>query len=194
MLPRQLFLMRPGGQSEASLESGAAVLNSTTKSVQPQPLPTLQEPTKPGPICARKSTSCASRSAISPWGHIFPKAYCWSAHQAPARPCSLATARRGSTQVSRQDFEHALDKLLLGGKREALIDEWERRIVAYHEGGHALVAAVLPDVDPDQADALTNSLLLSSLNRSVATRRSNAASSASCSGDQPSSSSARLSW
>jgi cell division protease FtsH len=61
---------------------------------------------------------------------------------------ALAAARRGSTQVSRQDFENALDKLLLGGKREALMDERERRIVAYHEGGHALVAAVLPDVDP----------------------------------------------
>src|SRR3989442_8800613 len=61
---------------------------------------------------------------------------------------ALAGARRSSAQVSRQDFENALDKLLLGGKREALIDERERRIVAYHEGGHALVAAVLPDVDP----------------------------------------------
>jgi len=61
---------------------------------------------------------------------------------------ALAAARRGSTQVSRQDFENALDKLLLGGKREALMDERERKIVAYHEGGHALVAAVLPDVDP----------------------------------------------
>ncbi len=61
---------------------------------------------------------------------------------------ALAAARRGSAQVSRQDFENALDKLLLGGKREALMDERERRIVAYHEGGHALVAAVLPDVDP----------------------------------------------
>jgi cell division protease FtsH len=50
--------------------------------------------------------------------------------------------------VTRLDFENALDKLLLGGKREALMDERERRIVAYHEGGHALVAAVLPDVDP----------------------------------------------
>ena len=61
---------------------------------------------------------------------------------------ALAAARRASTQVSRQDFENALDKLLLGGKREALVDERERKIVAYHEGGHALVAAVLPDVDP----------------------------------------------
>src|SRR5947208_12393996 len=46
------------------------------------------------------------------------------------------------------DDENVLDKLLLGGKREALMDERERRIVAYHEGGHALVSAVLPDVDP----------------------------------------------
>jgi cell division protease FtsH len=61
---------------------------------------------------------------------------------------ALAAARRGSAQVSRQDFENALDKLLLGGKREALMGERERKIVAYHEGGHALVAAVLPDVDP----------------------------------------------
>ncbi len=49
---------------------------------------------------------------------------------------ALAAARRGSAQVSRQDFEHALDKLLLGGRREALMDERERRTVAYHEGGH----------------------------------------------------------
>ncbi|HEX6482817.1 MAG TPA: ATP-dependent zinc metalloprotease FtsH [Ktedonobacteraceae bacterium] len=61
---------------------------------------------------------------------------------------ALAAARRGSAQVTRPDFENALDKLLLGGKREALMDGRERKIVAYHEGGHALVAAVLPDVDP----------------------------------------------
>jgi cell division protease FtsH len=61
---------------------------------------------------------------------------------------ALEAARRGKKQVDRLDFQEALDKLLLGGKREALMDERERRIVAYHEGGHALVAAVLPDVDP----------------------------------------------
>jgi cell division protease FtsH len=61
---------------------------------------------------------------------------------------ALMAARRGKAQVDRHDFQEALDKLLLGGKREALMDERERRIVAYHEGGHALVAAVLPDVDP----------------------------------------------
>jgi cell division protease FtsH len=61
---------------------------------------------------------------------------------------ALAAARKGKSQVDREDFQEALDKLLLGGKREALMDERERRTVAYHEAGHALVAAVLPDVDP----------------------------------------------
>ena len=48
---------------------------------------------------------------------------------------ALAAARRGMAQVERVDFQEALDKLLLGAKREALMDEHERRIVAYHEGG-----------------------------------------------------------
>jgi cell division protease FtsH len=61
---------------------------------------------------------------------------------------ALAAARRGSSQVSKQDFDNALDKLMLGGKREALVDERERKIVAYHEGGHTLVAAMMPNVDP----------------------------------------------
>lgn len=61
---------------------------------------------------------------------------------------ALAAARRSSTQVTKMDFDNALDKLMLGGKREALVDERERKIVAYHEGGHALVAAKMPDVDP----------------------------------------------
>ncbi len=61
---------------------------------------------------------------------------------------ALAAARREHAQVDRQDFQEALDKLLLGGKRESLMDEGERRVVAYHEGGHALVAAALPHVDP----------------------------------------------
>src|SRR5256885_4378183 len=61
---------------------------------------------------------------------------------------ALVAARKGKTQVDRLDFQEALDKLLLGGKREALMDERERRIVAHHEGGHALIAAILPDIDP----------------------------------------------
>src|SRR5207248_5846718 len=77
-----------------------AVLNCTTKSVHPPPSPTWQEPTKPRPTCARKSTSCVSRSATSLLGHIFPKVCCWLAHQVPARPCSLVPSQARQVSLS----------------------------------------------------------------------------------------------
>jgi cell division protease FtsH len=61
---------------------------------------------------------------------------------------ALTAARRGHTQVALQDFEEALDKILLGGVRPLLLDPNERRVVAYHEAGHALVAWLTPDADP----------------------------------------------
>src|SRR3989442_14867270 len=87
-------------KQEASLELGAVVRNSTTKSVHPPPSPTLQEPTKPRPTCARKSTSCASRSATSPLAHIFQRACCWSAPQGLAKPCSLVPSQARQVYLS----------------------------------------------------------------------------------------------
>ncbi len=47
------------------------------------------------------------------------------------------------------DFEFAKDKVLMGPERKPLImSEAEKRNTAYHEGGHALIAALLPDADP----------------------------------------------
>jgi cell division protease FtsH len=46
------------------------------------------------------------------------------------------------------DFDEALDKVLLGGIRPLLLDDRERRVIAYHEAGHALVAWFTPDADP----------------------------------------------
>jgi cell division protease FtsH len=46
------------------------------------------------------------------------------------------------------DFEEAVDKVLLGGVRPLLLDEDERRVIAYHESGHALVAWYTPAADP----------------------------------------------
>jgi cell division protease FtsH len=46
------------------------------------------------------------------------------------------------------DFEEALDKILLGGVRPLLLDAHDRRVVAYHEAGHALVAWLTPAADP----------------------------------------------
>ena len=61
---------------------------------------------------------------------------------------ALVAARRNNLKVSMQDFEDALDKTLLGGARPQVQDIHERRLVAYHESGHALVAWFTPEADP----------------------------------------------
>jgi cell division protease FtsH len=61
---------------------------------------------------------------------------------------ALGAARCGAAQVTQADFEHALDRITLGVPGSPLMSEEERRTVAYHEGGHALVALMLPNVDP----------------------------------------------
>src|SRR4029077_8301671 len=51
--------------------------------------------------------------------------------------------------VTQFDFELAKDKVMMGVERKSLIiSEEEKRNTAYHEGGHALVAAMLPEADP----------------------------------------------
>jgi cell division protease FtsH len=61
---------------------------------------------------------------------------------------ALITARHNRQQITMVDFEEALDKVLLGGVRTLLLDDHERRVVAYHEAGHALVAWLTPAADP----------------------------------------------
>jgi len=61
---------------------------------------------------------------------------------------ALNAARLGRTQVTMSDFEEALDKIVLGGTRPALLDSEARKLVAYHESGHALVAWLTPSADP----------------------------------------------
>jgi cell division protease FtsH len=61
---------------------------------------------------------------------------------------ALVAARRAHTEVLMEDFEEALDKVMLGEARPHLRDEGERRIVACHESGHALVAWFTRSADP----------------------------------------------
>jgi cell division protease FtsH len=61
---------------------------------------------------------------------------------------ALIAARHNRTEVVMADFEEAQDKVLLGGARPSLVDPNDRRIVAYHESGHALVAWLTPAADP----------------------------------------------
>ena len=65
-----------------------------------------------------------------------------------ANEAALTAARKRESCVSAADFEEALDRITLGAEGAALMNEEERRTVAYHEGGHALVACLLPNVDP----------------------------------------------
>jgi cell division protease FtsH len=62
---------------------------------------------------------------------------------------ALLAARRDGTRVAMVDFERAKDKVLLGAERRSLVmtDE-DKRITAYHEAGHALVAMLTPGSDP----------------------------------------------
>jgi cell division protease FtsH len=61
---------------------------------------------------------------------------------------ALIGARENHEQVKMADFEEALDRILLVAARTLLLNDHERRIVAYHEGGHALVAWLTPAADP----------------------------------------------
>jgi cell division protease FtsH len=61
---------------------------------------------------------------------------------------ALVAARDGHTRVQRQDFETALDRVVLGEALPLTLDPASRRIVAYHESGHALVAWLTPEADP----------------------------------------------
>jgi cell division protease FtsH len=61
---------------------------------------------------------------------------------------ALFAARHNRNQVTMADFEEAADKVLLGSVRSLLLGERERRVIAYHEAGHALVAWLTPEADP----------------------------------------------
>src|SRR5207248_10824120 len=65
-----------------------------------------------------------------------------------ANEAALAAARKEQAQVTPGDFEEALDRITLGAPGSELMNQDERLSVAYHEGGHALVAFLLPHVDP----------------------------------------------
>jgi len=62
---------------------------------------------------------------------------------------ALLAARNNKDKVDMGDFELAKDKVLMGSERKSMIiSDEEKRITAYHEAGHALVAKLLPGTDP----------------------------------------------
>ncbi|MCS7230152.1 MAG: ATP-dependent zinc metalloprotease FtsH [Candidatus Kryptonium sp.] len=62
---------------------------------------------------------------------------------------ALLAARKNHDLVTMQDFEEAKDKVMMGIQRKNVaISEREKRVTAYHESGHVLVAKMLPEADP----------------------------------------------
>jgi len=61
---------------------------------------------------------------------------------------AINAARRGELKIEMIDFDHALERVMAGMQSRRTLSDHERRVVAYHEGGHALCAELLPSVDP----------------------------------------------
>jgi cell division protease FtsH len=62
---------------------------------------------------------------------------------------ALLTAREGQKTINNSQIDEAIDRVMAGPQRKSrLMSEEERRVTAYHEAGHALVAHALPHTDP----------------------------------------------
>ena len=61
---------------------------------------------------------------------------------------ALLAARRGNQLVKQADFTDALEKIMLGTERKLVLSEEDRRRIAYHESGHAIVGMLTPGADP----------------------------------------------
>ncbi|HEX4982189.1 MAG TPA: ATP-dependent zinc metalloprotease FtsH, partial [Ilumatobacteraceae bacterium] len=62
---------------------------------------------------------------------------------------ALLAARWGKKAISMKEIEEAIDRVMAGPERKSrVMSDREKRVIAYHEGGHALVAHVLPNTDP----------------------------------------------
>jgi len=62
---------------------------------------------------------------------------------------ALLAARKGKNQISQEELLESVEKVLLGPERKShILSKKEKEIAAYHEAGHALVAAFLPEAEP----------------------------------------------
>ncbi|WP_417390020.1 ATP-dependent zinc metalloprotease FtsH [Gimesia sp.] len=61
---------------------------------------------------------------------------------------ALSATRFNKDQVDNEDFDNARDRVLMGPPREEILSVKEREMTAYHEAGHALLAWLLPEIDP----------------------------------------------
>ena len=67
-----------------------------------------------------------------------------------ANEAALIASRDDKSRIERVDFENAADRVLMGPKREDVLNEEEKKRTAYHESGHAIVGWYMPEADPAQ--------------------------------------------
>ncbi len=67
-----------------------------------------------------------------------------------ANEAALCATRENKYKIDRNDFEKASDRVLIGPKREEILNEEDKRRTAYHEAGHALVTWLMPGADRPQ--------------------------------------------
>jgi cell division protease FtsH len=100
--------------------------------------------------------SCGSTPAASPWvrraggDHSQGDPGFTGADLANlVNEAALLAARHDKDQIDMAEMEEAIDRVIAGPERKTrLISEKEKEITAYHEAGHAIVGALLPDADP----------------------------------------------
>ena len=64
---------------------------------------------------------------------------------------AILAARRNKKSIGQQDLEEAIERVVMGPERKSrLISDEEKRIIAYHEAGHAIVMNAIPEADPVQ--------------------------------------------
>jgi cell division protease FtsH len=62
---------------------------------------------------------------------------------------ALLAARRGKDRIEMEEFEDSKDKVMMGAERRSMIiSDEEKKVTAYHESGHAIVAKLIPNTDP----------------------------------------------
>jgi cell division protease FtsH len=60
---------------------------------------------------------------------------------------AIFASRRAGTAISADDFDHALERVIAGVQSHRVLNDHEKRVVAYHEAGHALCGELLPSMD-----------------------------------------------
>ena len=125
---------------------GAAAGRGGSTAVSPCSHPTAQ--------VARRSSACTCAGCRSTSGSSVERIAASTPGMVGAdlanlvNEAALLAARREHERVTSEDFSAALERIVLGAERKVMLSEEDRRRIAYHESGHAIVGMLTPGADP----------------------------------------------